>query len=214
MDKYQLVLDIIEHPAKYTEERLAEILSDPETREIYNLLCKADSAIMANKEVDTDAQWADFTRKHIIRPRHHFSWFGSRAASIAAIICTSIVAVAAGIAVTVSVIEHTDKPAVSDEPQITVTPTEIPQETEVHAPTDSIATAAEPVMFVDAPLNAIMEQIAVTYGVQVRFNNDEAAGLHLYYRLNPELTLDEVVAQLNTFEQIDITRNGNTLTID
>ena len=32
--KYGLVLDIIEHPDKYTSEQLAEILTDPETREI------------------------------------------------------------------------------------------------------------------------------------------------------------------------------------
>ena len=52
MDKYELVLDIVEHPEKYTSEQLAEIMSDPETREIYNLLCKTDSAIEANEEVD------------------------------------------------------------------------------------------------------------------------------------------------------------------
>ena len=35
MDKYELVLDIIEHPDKYTSEQLQEIMSDPETRKIY-----------------------------------------------------------------------------------------------------------------------------------------------------------------------------------
>lgn len=45
MDKYELVLDIIEHPDKYTSEQLQEIMSDPETRKIYILLCKIDSAI-------------------------------------------------------------------------------------------------------------------------------------------------------------------------
>lgn len=40
MDKYDIVLDLIEHPAEYTPEKIEEMLSDPETREIYNLLCK------------------------------------------------------------------------------------------------------------------------------------------------------------------------------
>lgn len=57
MDKYELVLDIVEHPEKYTSEQLAEIMSDPETREIYNQFCKTESAIDANEEVDVDAEW-------------------------------------------------------------------------------------------------------------------------------------------------------------
>ena len=57
---YALVLDIIEHPERYTEEKLNEIFSDSESREIYNLLCKTDSAIEAHNVVDVDAEWADF----------------------------------------------------------------------------------------------------------------------------------------------------------
>ena len=61
MDKYELVLDIVEHPEKYTSGQLAEIMSDQETREIYNLLCKTESAIEANEEVDVDAEWENFS---------------------------------------------------------------------------------------------------------------------------------------------------------
>ena len=45
--KYDLVFDLIEHPENYTSEQLAKILSDPETREFYRLLCLTDSAIEA-----------------------------------------------------------------------------------------------------------------------------------------------------------------------
>ena len=51
MDRYELVLEIIEHPEKYSADRLSEIFSDPETKKIYNLLCKTDSAIEAAKEM-------------------------------------------------------------------------------------------------------------------------------------------------------------------
>ena len=57
MDKYDLVLDIIEHPEKYTSEQLAEIMSEPETREIYNLLCKTESVIKGYEEPDVSAEW-------------------------------------------------------------------------------------------------------------------------------------------------------------
>ena len=85
MDKYELVLDIIEHPDKYTSQELEEIMTDSETRDLYNILCKVDSAIEANKEIDVDAEWTAFSRKASFR-RRNFFMRNSRVASIIAII--------------------------------------------------------------------------------------------------------------------------------
>ena len=69
-------------------------------------------------------------------------------------------------------------------------------------------------MFEDESLESIMKEITGAYGIEVRFTNKEVASLHLYYKLDPSLPLNEVIEQLNTFEQIDIRQNGNILTID
>ena len=212
MDKYELLLDIVEHPEKYTSEQLAEIMSEPETREIYNLLCKTDSAIGTNEEIDVDAEWENFSEKHAFRPRRSKFWFGSRAASIAAIICTSIVAVAAGIAVTVAVIDHKPEPIAESMP--TAPSTVTVSTATVTAKNNTVKVSLTPIMFEDEPLEKIMKQVAVVYGVEVKFSNADAASLHLYYKFDPSLPLHEVVEQLNTFEQINIKQNGNTLTID
>lgn len=212
MDRYELVLEIIEHPEKYSADRLSEILSDPETKEIYNLLCKTDSAIEADKEIDVNAEWNNFADMYAVRPRRSFSWFGSRAASIAAIVGTSIVAVAAGIAVTVSVIDRQPEP-IADE--ATVAPAAVSLTTDTISVRDNTAKVnLSPVMFENEPLDKIMKKIAEAYGVEVKFNNSETASLHLYYKLDPSLPLDEVVKQLNTFEQINIRQDGDILNID
>lgn len=208
MDKYELVLDIVEHPEKYTSEQLAEIMSDPETREIYNLFCKADSAIEANKEIEVDAEWEDFSEKHSVRNRRTFFLFGSRAASIVAIVCTSIVAVAACIAVTVAVINHNPEPMVVAPSVVAVSIDTLTTKN------DTVMVSLTPIMFENEPLEKIMKEVGDVYGVEVKFNNNEAALLHLYYKFDPSLQLTEVVEQLNTFEQIDIKQNGNILTID
>lgn len=212
MDKYELVLDIIEHPENYTPERLTEIMSDRETREIYNILCKTDSAVAANKGVDVDAEWDEFARKHNVRRRRRFLWPGNRAASIAAITCTSIVAVAAGIAITVAINYNRPEPIPND---VTVTPTvESMSRNTVTMSDDTVRIAKEPVMFEDEPLETIMKEVAATYEVEVMLNNKETASLHLYYRLDPSQPINEVVEQLNTFERINIRQDGNTLIID
>ncbi|MDE6533939.1 MAG: DUF4974 domain-containing protein [Muribaculaceae bacterium] len=212
MDKYDIVLDIVEHPEKYTFVQLAEIISDTETREIYNLLSKTDSAIEANKEMDVDAEWIDFSEKHLVRNQRTFRWFGSRAASMAAIVGTSVVAVAAGIAVTVAVIGHKPEPIVEN---VIVAPSVAAVYADtMMAKSDTVKVILTPMMFENEPLEKIMKEVADTYGVEVKFNNKEAALLRLYYKFVPSLPLNEVVEQLNTFEQIKIKQNGNILTID
>ncbi|MDE7347658.1 MAG: DUF4974 domain-containing protein [Muribaculaceae bacterium] len=210
---YDIVLDIIKHPGKYTSTQLEEVLSDPETRDIYNLLCKTDSAIESDKTVDVDAEWERFAKAHNMTKRRPFIWRGSRAASIAIIICTSLVAIAAGIAITVAVKGNDSKPAVETTSNSNTVSTVIPEEG-LPEPQDSLMAVTEPVMFEDSSLEDIMKAISATYGVDVTFNSKEVASLHLYYRLDPTLTIDEVISQLNTFEQINIHRNGYTLTID
>ena len=74
VNKYDLVLDIIEHPEKYKSDRLTEIMSDPETAEIYKLLCKTDSAVEAHKEIDVDAEWKRFSATRATRPLRLLKW--------------------------------------------------------------------------------------------------------------------------------------------
>lgn len=210
MDKYDLVLDMIEHPENYTSEQLAELLAEPETREIYNLLCKTDSAIEASRGID--AEWECFAQKRGRRPRLSYLWRGSRAASIAAIVGSSVVAVAAGIAVTVAVVTHKLEPVAKE---ATIVSTAMPATTEdIITPADTVRSLSEPMMFENEPLEAIIKEVAAAYGVEVKFNNREVASLHLYYKLDTSLPLKEVVEQLNTFEQINIKQDGNILNID
>ena len=212
MDKYDLVLDIIEHPDKYSSEQLAEIMSEPETREIYNLLCKTESAIKDSEEPDVSSEWEKFSDSRLVRSRRVFSWFGNRAASIAAIVGSSIVAVAAGIAVTVSVIDHKSEPFAEN---TAVAPSAVAISTDTIATKcDTVNVNMTPVMFENEPLEKIMNVVAKTYRVEVKFKDENVASLHLYYKLDPSLTLNDVIEQLNTFEQINIRRNGNTLIID
>lgn len=219
MDKYDLVLDILANPGKYPPGRLEEILSDPGTREIYDLLCETVTAAGEPEPVDIDRQWKTFKARRMLRPRR-FVWLGSRAATIAVALITSLVAVAIGVAVTITV--SRSKPAKAEivavaEQSATATSasavTAAPADTVAAAP-DAAPAQAEPVLFEDATLQAIMDEVAKTYRVQISFNDKDAAALHLYYKFDPALPLDEIIAQLNAFEQINITRNGDTLIID
>lgn len=212
MDKYDFVFDIVEHPEKYSEQQIAELLSDPEAKEIYNLLCKTAGAVKASGNPDVNAEWQLFSRRHIKPARRPFAWSGSRAASTAAIVLTSLVAVAAGIAVTVAVIDR--KPETTHEFQTYSAEPNRNQDVINNEQTDTMPADQAPVIFENESLETIMKAIADAYSLDIVFNNPDAAELHLYYKFNPSLTIDEIISQLNTFEQITITRVGEILTVD
>lgn len=216
MDKYDIVLDLIEHPAKYTPERIAEILSDPEAREIYNLLCKADSTLAStDAEVDVDAEWQKFSQLRN-KPKFQFFWSGSRAASIAAIAFTSLAAVAIGITVAVKTFEPKPQPIEvtaesSVEKPVTISETICKDSTVV---VEEGAVLNTPVVFEDASLEEILSRIAEVHGVTVEYMKPATAQLHLYYKFDPAIPLKETVEQLNTFEQINIHISGKKITVD
>lgn len=216
MDKYDIVLDLIEHPAKYTPERIAEILSDPEAREIYNLLCKADSTLAStDAEVDVDAEWQKFSQLHN-KPKFHFLWSGNRAASIAAIAFTSLAAVAIGITVAVKTFEPKPQPIEvtaesSVEKPVTISET-IGKDSTVVVEEGAVLNTT--VVFEDASLEEILSRIAEVHGVTVEYMKPETAQLHLYYKFDPAIPLKETVEQLSTFEQINIHISGKKITVD
>lgn len=216
MDKYDIVLDLVEHPVKYTPEKIAEILSDPEAREIYNLLCKADSTLAStDAEADVDAEWLKFSQCHK-KTKFQFLWSGSRAASIAAIAFTSLAAVAIGITVAVKTFDP--------KPQ----PIEVTAESSVESPAtisesiskDSTVVTAEvkvlntPVVFEDTSLEEILRRVAEVHGATIEYKRPETAQLHLYYKFDPAIPLKETIEQLNTFEQINIRISGKKITVD
>ncbi len=225
MDKYDLVLDIIGHPENFSQEQLKELLDDKETREIYNLLCKTGSAV--NRECDSpdaDAEWEAFKEKRLTgdggnsaKPARRIklaSWLSSRAASTAIVVGLSITSIAA-IGIGIKMMSDRQQTAAKE------TVADVKPLAPAADGGDTIRTAApqkpapaEPIVFENATLETIMTAIGEYYGVSVRYANNEAKALRLYFRLDASLPLAEVMEQLNTFDRIDITLKDNTLTIN
>lgn len=216
MDKYDTVLYLIEHPAKYSHEKIEEILSDPEAKDVYNLLCKTSSALAATDDkVDIDAEWQTFSRRHH-KPKARFLWSGNRAASIAAIALTSLAAVAIGITVAVKTFEPKPQDIMVEAESSAASSVSNPKpigNTQNEVEEDAVVSDS-PVLFEDASLEEILDHVADVHSVTVEYNSPETARLHLYYKFDPSISLTETVEQLNTFEQINIHINGKKILVD
>ena len=165
----------------------------------------------AAADVDDGEGDAELSR---LKPRPRLRWYGSRAASIAVFALSSLVAVAIGVAVTVGVIKEEPKPAEEGQEQAVAAQQAAAIDDTAVAEKDTVPSTAEPVLFEDAPLGDILEAVSAAYGVTVSYRTSEAAGLHLYYKLDPSLQLSEIVEQLNTFEQLNLRLDGETIIVD
>lgn len=215
MDKYGIVLDLIEHPDKYTPQQIEILLSDSETRSIYNLLCKTQSSLKSyENDVDVDDEWQSFEREHI-KPRLRFLWHGSRAAIISALILTSVAAIAIGTVIGVSLKSTKREYSGLDKEETsqTAAPT-VRSGSYLAANTDTLQSLPAPILFEDETLEAILDTIAALHNLDLKFKTADVARLHLFYKFDPEIPLDETIEQLNSFGQINIKIAGNTLIVD
>lgn len=216
-DKIDLLLDMQEHPEKYSNEQLNSLLAeDTELAEMMEQLATAKRALTkqeANEEeIDIDKEWVEFAAKHHLefdapQTKHVMMPLRKIAAMLIGAVLTAGVAFAA-IQIVKSVSQPAPEPTKIEAPAAAPASTQSDDET----PTDTIA-AAKPVVFDNVELTKILPQIAAHYGAEVEFENEDARQYRLYFEWNSQETLKHVVERLNRFESINIELNDHKLTI-
>ncbi len=238
MNNFDKILEFLDHPDNYGEEEISELLSDKETRSLYHLLCETESTVKLKEVKDIESEWMKFASSQAMVNNNpedcnlishkkqentpakgfkasafHFFITKRKAASVIIVFVISIAAVAAGIGISRIKKNKSDIHTAVTLPS-TVAPTERISKDGVVNLADSIKQEGKVLTFENESLKAILKKIEELYEVNVIVNNEEAATLKLYYKLDTSLPLREIIDRLNTFEQINIRYEDNTLTID
>ena len=101
MDKFEKILDIIDHQEKYSDEEIREILQDEECRKLYQTMMEVDSALEnPSPIINVDEEWEKFSQKHQLQdeathPITSITSWRKLAASIAGFVLISGIAFAA-----------------------------------------------------------------------------------------------------------------------
>lgn len=214
-DNIDRLLDALEHPDRYTDAELDQLLSDKEVRETYEMMSKTSDALIPVPNPDIDHEWNRFKAEHqevASAKRLYFlpSFLGRKVAAVIAGIVASLAVVAATVGITVTIMS--DNRSAHDN-----TSTDAPAVISVNdvAVTDSVKLS-EPatVVFKDESFETIISTICLYYSTTASFKSDKSKDLHLYFKWEQNQPLAQVVEQLNNFEQIDITLIDNVLTIE
>ena len=216
-DKIDRLLDALEHPENYTDTEVEQILSDPQAREVYDMMRITADASAPVPQINLDEEWQRFEAKQTRRKPVILRWLPFMASRNAAAVVLALVGTLAVVAATIGVTHYigTQKDLAQtqqteQQEQTAVAKTDI-------APADTIPTEVAPlpetILFKGETLERILADMAGYYGATVKFNQNAAKSLQLYFEWNQALPLNEVVEQLNNFEQINITLTDNVLTV-
>lgn len=214
MDKFEKILDIIDHQEKYSDEEIREILQDEECRKLYQTMMEVDSALETPSPIiNVDEEWGKFSQKHQLQEVSHpiTSW-RKLAASIAVFVLISGIAFAA-IHTYIKRSQETTQVTADTHPEVIKS-----DSAKQVAATDSLThpKPEKPAIhktFENVAFEQMISEIASYYDLQVKFENNEDKTLRLYYEWNSHSSIENIVKELNQFENVNIELQQNELIV-
>ncbi len=212
MDKITQVIDMMEHPERYSEAQISEILQDEECRQTYLTMMEMRMAFdkeAMDKNMNIDQEWQRFAVKHIHAKGS--SW-RKIAASLVGVLMLSGIALAT--IHTFSSHRQSENVVVSDTTMAEMTPRDTA--TKVIGKVEQPVAKKETIhkTFDNVTMEAMLGEMARYYGVKLVFRNEEAKQLRFYYEWNSENSLQQVVDELNNSQQMNISLNEDELVIE
>ena len=220
--KWDMLLDLLEHPEKYSETQKAELLGDEEVKVLYQQMVETRQALDFDKLKEemkmpsVDEEWKKLKEEKKKSTEVAFLWSPMRkVAAIAAVLVVSGFAFAAIHLVTLSQqsSEKNDTELVaSDDNSAQQVPT--PQKTYTEENTDTASIAKLPLVYENAELQNILTPIAEHFHLQVTYQNESVRHIRLFLQLREDMSIDDIITLMNHFEKVNIRREGQTLIVE
>ena len=215
MDKFEKILDIIDHQEKYSDEEIHEILQDEECRKLYQTMMEVDSALEnPSPIINVDEEWEKFSQEHQLQEKatHPITSWRKLAASIAGFVLIAGIAFAA---------IHTYIKRSQEPTQVTADthPEAIKSDSVKQVAGKDSLTHPQPEKpaihktFENVAFEQMISEIASYYDLQVKFENNEDKTLRLYYEWNSHSSIENIVKELNQFENVNIELQQNELIV-
>ena len=205
-EKLQRLLEMQEHPERYTEEEIRQQMADEECRQLYEQMVRGADAVFAEAEV------ADATNGSSDHPVLRTTFLLRRgkkylvAANIIGVLMLSGIAYAA-----IHIISNVGV-NMKYQPQETQVLSQQPQR-----PTQSIEKITDSIpqtrIFENVPLDEVASELALYYNKVVDIQNAQAHDLRLYYKWERKDELESIVSDLNHFDHVNLVLEDDKLIV-
>ena len=226
--KWDLLLDLLEHPEKYSETQKDELLGDEEVNELYQQLVETRQSLDFAKSKEKmkmpsiDAEWEklkDETKQNAETQQTAKQlplWSPMRkVAAVAAVLVVSGITFAA-----IHLVTRSHQPSDKNNTELvashkdSIQQVSAPQKSNIEEKTDSASLAQLPLVYENAELQNILTPIAEHFHLQVTYQNESARHIRLFLQLEKNMNLNDIIELLNHFEKVNIRHEGQTLIVE
>ena len=232
--KWDLLLDLLEHPEKYSETQKDELLGDEEVNELYQQLVETRQSLDFGKSKEEmkmpsiDAEWEKLKDEKQQKEEKNQNaetqqtaklfplWSPMRkVAAVGAVLVVSGITFAAIHLVTRShqASDNSNTELVSSHKD-SIQQVSAPQKSNIEEKTDSASLAQLPLVYENAELQNILTPIAGHFHLQVTYQNESARHIRLFLQLEKNMSLDDIIELMNHFEKVNIRHEGQTLIVE
>lgn len=232
--KWDMLLDLLEHPEKYSETQKDELLGDEEVNELYQQLVETRQSLDFAKSKEKmkmpsiDAEWEKLKEEK--QQKEEMSqnaetqqtaklfplWSPMRkVAAVAAVLVVSGITFAA-----IHLVTRSHQPSDKNNTELvashknSIQQVSAPQKSNIEEKTDSASLAQLPLVYENAELQNILTPIAGHFHLQVTYQNESARHIRLFLQLEKNMSLDDIIELLNHFEKVNIRHEGQTLIVE
>lgn len=212
-DKIELLLDMVEHPERYSEQELEQLLADEECRETYSLMTDVRSGYESrNAEQITDElvdeEWDKFARQHYPNAAATSAKVWRKmAAAIVGVLFLSGIAYAA---IYINKVEHKNETTMTEVAEVKTIAKNAEEKTVEKTDTLDV----QPRQFEDATLEEIVGEMAAYYHLKADFRNEELKAKRFYFRWNPQDEPEKAAEALSMFEHVSVSVSDGSIIVE
>ena len=231
--KWDMLLDLLEHPEKYSETQKDELLGDEEVNELYQQLVETRQSLDFAKSMEEmkmpsiDAEWEKLKEKQQKEEMSQNAetqqtaksfplWSPMRkVAAVAAVLVVSGITFAA-----IHLVTRSHQPSDKNNTELvssrkdSIQQVSAPQKSNIEEKTDSASLAQLPLVYENAELQNILTPIAGHFHLQITYHNESARHIRLFLQLEKNMSLDDIIELMNHFEKVNIRHEGQTLIVE
>ena len=232
--KWDMLLNLLEHPEKYSETQKDELLGDKEVNELYQQLIETRQSLdfaMSKEKMkmpSIDAEWEKLKEEKQQKEEMSqnaetqqtaklFSlWSPMRkVAAVAAVLVVSGITFAA-----IHLVTRSHQPSDNSNTELvasqkdSIQQVSAPQKSNIEEKADSASLAQLPLVYENAELQNILTPIAGHFHLQVTYQNESARHIRLFLQLEKNMSLDDIIELMNHFEKVNIRHEGQTLIVE
>ena len=237
--KWDMLLNLLEHPEKYSETQKDELLGDEEVNELYQQLVETRQSLDFAKSKEgmkmpsIDAEWEKLKDEMKLKEKQQKEEMSQNAetqqtaklfplwspmrkvAAVAAVLVVSGITFAA-----IHLVTCSHQPSDKNNTELvtshkdSIQQVSAPQKSNIEEKTDSASLAQLPLVYENAELQNILTPIAGHFHLQVTYQNESARHIRLFLQLEKNMSLDDIIELMNHFEKVNIRHEGQTLIVE